>query len=89
MVRHTQQTMYFSEANFFSFSTGYFIPAGTIVVPNVHAMSKIGADRPKEFIPERFLEEDPTKRPTDPFSYIFGFGRRFVLLSFLAYYAPI
>ncbi|OBZ74344.1 O-methylsterigmatocystin oxidoreductase [Grifola frondosa] len=54
----------------------YFIPKGTVIVPNVWAISLEPNDKydPQKFIPERFL--DPTHTITDPASWIFGFGRR-------------
>ncbi|KAI0763645.1 cytochrome P450 [Trametes elegans] len=88
--------------------SGYFIPAGTTVVPNVwcaytatclmtcslslgddthrtykemlHAPETY--DCPSEFRPERFIKDgklDLTVR--DPVAFIFGFGRRRVLLG--------
>lgn len=54
---------------------GYYIPAGTVVVPNVFALSQL-SDDPCSFNPERFLSEDST--PANPTEYIFGFGRRYV-----------
>ncbi|KAI0070192.1 cytochrome P450 [Panus rudis PR-1116 ss-1] len=51
---------------------GYFIPKGTVIFPNVWAISR-SVDQPEEYIPERFLAADP---PLDPSEYIFGFGRR-------------
>jgi hypothetical protein len=40
---------------------------------------------PSKFDPERFMEEvdDETRRKRDPRSYIFGFGRRYVLFFFV------
>jgi cytochrome P450 len=52
---------------------GYFIPAGTIVLPNVWSMAFDSSDRAKDFTPERFLASDG---PQDPHTYSFGFGRR-------------
>ncbi|KAI1782455.1 cytochrome P450 [Ganoderma leucocontextum] len=56
---------------------GYCIPAGTIVAPNIWAMSRNPEEYPEpdEFQPERFLEGS---RPTrDPVDFAFGFGQRF------------
>ncbi|OBZ74343.1 O-methylsterigmatocystin oxidoreductase [Grifola frondosa] len=55
---------------------GYFIPKGTIVIPNSWAISLEPNDKydPKSFIPERFL--DQTQSTIDPASYAFGYGRR-------------
>ncbi|KAF4597560.1 hypothetical protein EYR40_008022 [Pleurotus pulmonarius] len=54
---------------------GYFIPAGTIVLPNIWAIARDGGGKypSEEFVPERFLDVDP---PKDPSSYAFGCGRR-------------
>ncbi|ESK91872.1 cytochrome p450 [Moniliophthora roreri MCA 2997] len=56
---------------------GYTIPKGTIVVPNLWAIAFAPNDKygPEEFLPERFLDEK-SGGTADPFSYIFGFGRR-------------
>ncbi|TFK90539.1 O-methylsterigmatocystin oxidoreductase [Polyporus arcularius HHB13444] len=58
---------------------GYFIPAGTIVVPNIWACmhDPTEYEDPGEFRPERFMREgkiDTTVR--DPFTIVFGSGRR-------------
>nr|BED43012.1 cytochrome P450 monooxygenase [Trametes versicolor] len=58
---------------------GYFIPAGTTILPNVWAMLHDPAvyEDPEEFRPERFLRDgvpDPTVR--DPYLFVFGYGRR-------------
>jgi len=54
---------------------GMHIPGGSIVFPNAWGMSRdmanYGPD-PEAFRPERFLKS----QIQDPFSYIFGFGRR-------------
>ncbi|KAK7684552.1 hypothetical protein QCA50_012499 [Cerrena zonata] len=52
---------------------GYTIPADTIVVPNIWALSQT-VDDPQKFDPERFLDEDNATQ--SPYEYIFGFGRR-------------
>ncbi|KAI0767311.1 CyP450 monooxygenase [Fomes fomentarius] len=58
---------------------GYFIQAGTIVLPNTWACmhdADIYED-PETYCPERFLRDgklDPTVR--DPAAYAFGYGRR-------------
>lgn len=57
---------------------GYYIPEGTIVMPNVWAISiddKSGIPS-NEFAPERHLEECVGHIATDPATYAFGFGRR-------------
>ncbi|KZP26341.1 cytochrome P450 [Athelia psychrophila] len=53
---------------------GHFIPANTIVLPNVWAISSDDQSKypSRTFAPERFLEE----KITDPNAYAFGFGRR-------------
>ncbi|KAF8993245.1 cytochrome P450 [Cyathus striatus] len=58
----------------FTGSIGYFIPAGTMVIPNVWSISKenAGSIPAEQFAPERFLHG---KKATVP-SYTFGFGRR-------------
>ncbi|EIM81797.1 cytochrome P450 [Stereum hirsutum FP-91666 SS1] len=58
------------------FYEGYFIPKGTVVLPNVWSISQKQNEKydPTMFIPERFL--DPSEEITDPFTYVFGFGRR-------------
>ncbi|KAI0739060.1 cytochrome P450 [Daedaleopsis nitida] len=58
---------------------GYLIPKGSVILPNVWAMSRDpeAYPEPEEFRPERFLRDgvhDPTVR--DPRKYAFGFGRR-------------
>jgi len=55
---------------------GYFIPEGSIVFPNVWAISQDEANYkdPKRFWPERF--ENPETAELDPYKYTFGFGRR-------------
>ncbi|KAH9847890.1 CyP450 monooxygenase [Lenzites betulinus] len=58
---------------------GYFIPAGTVVLPNVWDIMhdpEVYED-PDEFRPERFIREgklDPSVQ--DPAAFSFGFGRR-------------
>ncbi|KAF5370376.1 hypothetical protein D9758_006898 [Tetrapyrgos nigripes] len=63
---------------------GYFIPAGTTVIPNVWAVSLEPCAKydPKSFNPDRFL--DPEAKVTDPTTYAFGFGRRICPGKFLA-----
>ncbi|KAI9058207.1 cytochrome P450 [Trametes sanguinea] len=58
---------------------GYFIPAGTILVPNTWAMlhDEEAYEEPEKFMPERFIRDgklDPSVR--DPATYAFGYGRR-------------
>ncbi|PBK86350.1 cytochrome P450 [Armillaria gallica] len=57
---------------------GYYIPEGTIVMPNVWAISiddKSGIPS-EEFAPERHIQECVGRTATDPATYAFGFGRR-------------
>ncbi|KAK7685293.1 hypothetical protein QCA50_011656 [Cerrena zonata] len=51
---------------------GYHIPADTVLIPNIWALSQ-AVPEPHKFNPDRFLSSDGTTDPTD---YIFGFGRR-------------
>ncbi|KAI0643186.1 cytochrome P450 [Trametes meyenii] len=57
---------------------GYFIPAGTLLVPNTAVMHDPQIyDNPYEFRPERFIRDgklDPAV--LDPYAYVFGYGRR-------------
>ncbi|KAK7461271.1 hypothetical protein VKT23_008447 [Stygiomarasmius scandens] len=55
---------------------GYFIPEGTIVIPNVWAVSLEPNSKypPDQFIPGRFL--DDTQSIIEPSTWAFGFGRR-------------
>jgi len=57
---------------------GYYIPKGTIVLPNVWAITKDDKSGiPSEiFAPERFLPDCVKETATDPYLYAFGFGRR-------------
>ncbi|EED79605.1 predicted protein, partial [Postia placenta Mad-698-R] len=51
---------------------GYYIPKGTIVIPNVWAVA-LDCPQGTEFIPERFLGDDA---PIDPATWAFGFAKR-------------
>jgi cytochrome P450 len=65
---------------------GYYIPKGTMVMPNVWLLSRdqdSGID-PEAFSPERFLDTHVKKTAIDPYSYAFGFGRRMCPGRFLA-----
>jgi len=53
---------------------GYFIPAGTIVLPNVWSIAFDSSDHPEEFMPERYITSEGHQQ--DPRTYSFGFGRR-------------
>jgi len=59
---------------------GYFIPKGTIVLPNSWSISRNEEmyPNPEEFRPQRFLEPSTKSGefPMDPHKYVFGFGRR-------------
>ncbi|KAH9966199.1 cytochrome P450 [Lactifluus volemus] len=59
--------------------SGYFIPKGTMVLPNTWAIlhdPEVYAD-PETFKPERFLTDDGKKVIEDPLlMYAFGYGRR-------------
>ncbi|KAF5359953.1 hypothetical protein D9757_012242 [Collybiopsis confluens] len=67
------------------FYEGYFIPEGTIVMPNIWTIST--DDRSgipsEQFAPERFLQQHVKEPALDPMSYAFGFGRRFILIYHL------
>ncbi|KDQ21383.1 hypothetical protein BOTBODRAFT_25823 [Botryobasidium botryosum FD-172 SS1] len=54
---------------------GYFIPEGSVVLPNVWAITRDEANYkdPERFWPERFELPEPE---LDPYEYAFGFGRR-------------
>ncbi|KAJ3488150.1 hypothetical protein NLI96_g3051 [Meripilus lineatus] len=58
---------------------GYHIPGGSMVTPNIWAMSRneeIYPD-PEDFRPERFLaHNEREKGTTNPRDFVFGFGRR-------------
>ncbi|KAI0628194.1 CyP450 monooxygenase [Trametes polyzona] len=58
---------------------GYIIPKDSVIISNLWALSRdptIYPD-PEAFIPERFLKESKLySGAQDPYSYIFGFGRR-------------
>ncbi|KAI5121045.1 hypothetical protein M0805_008621 [Coniferiporia weirii] len=57
---------------------GYFIPAGTTMLPNIWAMHRnpIEYPEPEKFIPERWMPVDGKKAPLDSRKTAFGFGRR-------------
>ncbi|KAF9006294.1 cytochrome P450 [Hymenopellis radicata] len=61
------------------FFRGYFIPKGTIVMPNVWRISN-DADKTgiptTDFAPERFLQGGLKESPADLDTYAFGFGKR-------------
>ncbi|KAI0264167.1 cytochrome P450 [Gloeopeniophorella convolvens] len=57
---------------------GYFIPKGSIIIPNAWAILHDPAnyEDPEAFIPERFLAPDGQLRDDPALSAAFGFGRR-------------
>ncbi|KAK1227287.1 hypothetical protein PQX77_009704 [Marasmius sp. AFHP31] len=58
---------------------GWFIPAGTTIVPNIWAVlqdANVYGPNAKDFNPERFLKQDGKELPPNPELFIFGFGRR-------------
>jgi len=66
---------------------GYFIPKGTVVIPNQYGMLQNEEDYPEphEFKPERFIKDgkiNPGVR--DPSTIAFGFGRRVCPGQFLS-----
>ncbi|KAF8917170.1 putative CyP450 monooxygenase [Mucidula mucida] len=63
---------------------GYFVPAGSIIMPNVWAiMQDEGVYKaPETFNPDRFLGDNPEPSPTT--SGAFGFGRRICPGRFLS-----
>ncbi|KAG2139993.1 cytochrome P450 [Suillus cothurnatus] len=57
---------------------GYFIPKGSLVIPNIWFMLNDPQTyaNPVQFNPERFLSNDGKRPETDPRRICFGFGRR-------------
>jgi cytochrome P450 len=57
---------------------GYFIPKGTILIPNIWSMlhDPRTYTNPNEFNPERFLAREGKEPELDPRAICFGFGRR-------------
>ncbi|KAG2356989.1 cytochrome P450 [Suillus spraguei] len=58
---------------------GYYIPKGSVVLPNIWFFMLNDPERyanPSEFNPERFLGNDGKKPETEPRTICFGFGRR-------------
>ncbi|PBK94452.1 cytochrome P450 [Armillaria gallica] len=60
--------------------SGYFIPKGSLVYPNIWKMLHDPAvyDQPFEFKPERFIRTEAKEPELDPYKLTFGFGRRLV-----------
>jgi len=56
---------------------GFYIPRGTLVIPNVWAMTRDASKYhdPESFVPERFFNPNGTLND-DTIGYGFGFGRR-------------
>jgi cytochrome P450 len=57
---------------------GFFIPKGTLIVPNIWQMlhdPSVYSD-PMEFKPERFIASEGHEPEQDPHNVCFGFGRR-------------
>jgi len=66
---------------------GYHIPAGTILHPNIWAMTRYEDWYPNasEFEPGRFLGLDEQRlKEIDPMNFVFGFGRRICVGQFFA-----
>lgn len=65
------------------FHNGYFIPKGTLVIPNIRHMLHDPRiyPHPEKFDPERFLGSNAQP---DPRRVVFGFGRRTCVGSGLA-----
>ncbi|KAG2152780.1 cytochrome P450 [Suillus clintonianus] len=56
---------------------GYFIPKGSLIMPNIWDMSREGHEDPDDFKPERHFESDGTLLPdTIAAKPMWGFGRR-------------
>ncbi|KIK30866.1 hypothetical protein PISMIDRAFT_20892 [Pisolithus microcarpus 441] len=57
---------------------GYYIPKGTLVLPNAWHMLHDPSvyPEPTDFIPDRFLPSEGKELPNDPRDICFGFGRR-------------
>jgi len=56
---------------------GYFIPKGSLILPNIWDMSREGCDDPDVFKPERHFASDGTLLPdTIAAKPMWGFGRR-------------
>ncbi|KAI6033982.1 cytochrome P450 [Pisolithus microcarpus] len=57
---------------------GYYIPKGTLVLPNAWHMLHDPSvyPEPTDFIPDRFLPTEGKELPNDPRDICFGFGRR-------------
>ncbi|EEU37635.1 uncharacterized protein NECHADRAFT_53484 [Fusarium vanettenii 77-13-4] len=57
---------------------GYFIPKGSMLFANVWHFTHDPKvyDEPMSFKPERFLPDDGSEVAPDPYTFVFGFGRR-------------
>ncbi|KAI0373870.1 cytochrome P450 [Pilatotrama ljubarskyi] len=66
---------------------GYFIPAGTIIMPNTWAILQDPEEyeQPEEFRPERFIRDGQLDHSVrDPYAFAFGYGRRICAGRYLA-----
>ncbi|KAK7471001.1 hypothetical protein VKT23_002414 [Stygiomarasmius scandens] len=73
------------------FHDGYFIPKGTLILPNIWKMThdqRTYTD-PMNFQPERFLTIDGRTPEKDPYEIVFGFGRRYKVLFDSTTSAPL
>ncbi|KIL53882.1 hypothetical protein M378DRAFT_174541 [Amanita muscaria Koide BX008] len=59
---------------------GFYIPKGTLVIPNVWAIGRDEAiyQDPERFMPERFFNADGALN-NDTVNYVFGFGLRYFM----------
>ncbi|KAG1833631.1 cytochrome P450 [Suillus subalutaceus] len=57
---------------------GYYIPKGSLIMPNISFMLNDPRTyaKPSQFEPDRFLARDGKESETDPRTICFGFGRR-------------
>ncbi|KAF4601249.1 hypothetical protein EYR38_005901 [Pleurotus pulmonarius] len=65
---------------------GYFIPKGSLVMPNLWGMTHDPRRyrNPTVFNPERFIPSEGRHVEPDPYDVVFGFGRRICPGSYLA-----
>lgn len=57
---------------------GYFIPKGTVIIPNIWKFLHDSSTYPEpfHFNPDRFIAEGDRPAEPDPRQYVFGYGRR-------------